>query len=171
MRTLILALATTLLCAPTTAQQRPAAPPPVHQRGADAAQPVAKRLTDAEIEKAIKVKLAKSKIGADKFQFRVQGGVATIEGRTDVIQHKGAATRMAKTAGAVAVVNHIQISEAAKQRAEANLAQGRRRAQIKRGDARSDTASSTPRTSTRSPAAPRVASTEKKPVGASGQNQ
>lgn len=170
MRTLILVLATTLLCAPATAQQRsPAPPPPARQRAAEAAQP--KRLTDAEIERAIKVKLAKSKIGADKFQFRVQGGVATIEGRTDIIQHKGAATRMARTAGAVAVVNHIQISEAAKQRAEANLAQGRRRAQIKRGDARSDTASATPRTSIRSPAAPRVASPEKKPAGASGQNQ
>jgi BON domain len=170
MRTLLLALAITLLGAPARSQVRPAAPPPAHQRTTDAAQPV-KRLTDVEIEKAIKVKLAKSKIGADKFQFHVQGGVATIEGRTDVIQHKGAATRMAKTAGAVAVVNHIQISEAAKQRAEANLAQGRRRAQIKRGDARSETASATPRSSTRAPAAPRVASTEKKTVGASGQNQ
>jgi hypothetical protein len=171
MRTLFLVLASTLLCAPTTAQQRPAAPPPAHQRSADAAQPTAKRLTDVEIEKAIKAKLAKSKIGADKFQFHVQGGVATIEGRTDVIQHKGAATRMAKAAGAVAVANHIQISDAAKQRAEANLAKGRRRAQIKRGDARSETATATPRTSTRAPAAPKITSTEKKTVTASGQNQ
>ena len=111
----------------------------------------AKRLTDAQIEAAIRAKLAKSKIGADKFQFHVQGGVATIEGHTDVIQHKGAATRMAKTAGAIAVVNHIQISDAAKQRAEANLAKGRRRAQIKRGDARSQTSSATPR-----PSSPRL---------------
>ena len=125
---------------PERAQVRPAPPPPAHQRTATSAQPTPKRLTDAQIEAAIRVKLAKSKIGADKFQFHVQGGVATIEGRTDVIQHKGAATRMAKTAGALAVVNHIQISDAAKQRAEANLAKGRRRAQIKRGDARSETA-------------------------------
>jgi hypothetical protein len=166
MRTLFLAI--TLLGASAPAQQRPAPPPPVHQRSAPAAQP---RLTDAQIEAAIKAKLAKSKIGADKFQFRVQGGVATIEGRTDVIQHKGAATRMAKTAGALAVVNHIQISDAAKQRAEANLAKGRRRAQVKRGDARSDTASVTPRTSTRTPAAPKIAPAEKKGLGASGQNQ
>jgi hypothetical protein len=128
------------------------------------------RLTDAEIEAAIKAKLAKSKIGADKFQFRVQGGVATIEGRTDVIQHKGAATRMAKTAGAIGVVNHIQISDAAKQRAEANLAKGRRRAQVKRGDARSETVV-TPRSSTRAPAAPRIAPSDKKAAGSSGQNQ
>jgi hypothetical protein len=82
--------------------------------------------------------MAKSKIGADKFRFKVQGGVATIEGKTDVIQHKGAATRMAKTAGAVAVNNHIEISEAAKEKAADNLAKGRRRAQITRGEPRSE---------------------------------
>jgi hypothetical protein len=36
------------------------------------------------------------------------------------------------------VNNHIQVSDAAKQKAAANLEKGRRRAQIKRGDARSD---------------------------------
>jgi hypothetical protein len=170
MRTLFLGIA--LLGAPAMAQQRPAPPPPAHQRIAPAAgQTAPLRLTDVQIEAAIRVKLAKSKIGADKFQFRVQGGVATIEGRTDVIQHKGAATRMAKTAGAIAVVNHIQISEAAKQRAEANLAKGRRRAQVKRGDARSETVSVTPRTTTRTPSAPKITTAEKKPAGASGQNQ
>jgi hypothetical protein len=93
---------------------------------------------DTAIEAAIRAKFAKSKIAEDKFQVRVQGGVATIEGRTDVIQHKGVATRLAKTGGAVAVNNHIQTSDAAKQKAAANLEQGRRRAQIKRGDARSE---------------------------------
>lgn len=100
------------------------------------------RLSDAQIEAAIKAKLAKSpKLGPEKFQVRVQGGVATFEGRTDVVQHKGTATRMAKSAGAIAVNNHIQISEAAKEKAAANLEKGRRRAQIKRGDTRSDTRS------------------------------
>ncbi len=99
-------------------------------------------LTDAQLEAAIRAKLAKSKSGADKFQVHVQGGVATIEGKTDVIQHKGTATRMAKTAGAVAVNNHIQVSDAAKKKSAANLETGRRRAQIKRGDARSDPRSS-----------------------------
>lgn len=93
--------------------------------------------SDALIEAAIRAKFAKSKINADKYQVHVQGGVATIEGKTDVIQHKGVATRMAKSAGAIAVNNHIQTSDAAKQKAAANLATGRRRAQIKRGDARS----------------------------------
>ena len=96
---------------------------------------------DKQIEAAIKAKLEKSKIGKDGFTVRVQGGVATWEGTTSVLQHKGAATRMAKTAGAKAVVNHIKVSDAAKQKAEDNLDQGRRRAQVKRGDARTDTKS------------------------------
>ena len=95
-------------------------------------------MTDAQLESAIRARFAKSKINADKFQVRVQGGVATIEGRTDVIQHKGTATRMAKAAGAVAVNNHVQPSDAAKEKAASNLAKGRRRAQVKRGDTRSD---------------------------------
>jgi hypothetical protein len=94
--------------------------------------------TDAQIEQTIKAKLAKSKIGADHFKVRVQGGVAYWEGNTNVIQHKGSATRMAKTAGARAVVNNIQISDAAKQKARDNLEGGRRRAQVKRGDERSE---------------------------------
>ena len=72
--------------------------------------------SDAAIEAAIRAKFAKSKINADKFQVHVQGGVATIEGRTNVIQHKGVATRLAKTGGAIAVNNHIQISDAAWQK-------------------------------------------------------
>jgi hypothetical protein len=46
---------------------------------------------------------------------------------------------MAKAAGALAVNNRIEISDAAKEKATANLETGRRRAQIKRGDSRSDT--------------------------------
>lgn len=94
--------------------------------------------SDSQIEQTIKAKLAKSKVGADHFKVRVQGGVAYWEGSTNVIQHKGAATRMAKTAGARAVVNNIQISEAARAKARTNLEQGRRRAQVKRGDDRSE---------------------------------
>lgn len=93
---------------------------------------------DAAIEAAIRAKFAKSKINADKFQVHVQGGVATIEGKTEVIQHKGVATRLAKSGGALAVNNHVLSSDAAKQKAAANLAKGRRRAQIKRGEARSE---------------------------------
>jgi len=95
---------------------------------------------DAEIEREIRAKFAKSKINQDKFQVHVQGGVAHIEGNTNVIQHKGVATRLAKGAGAVAVANQIQISDAAREKAAKNLETGRRRAQIKRGDARSEVA-------------------------------
>jgi len=110
---------------------------------AKAAAPTAQpRTSDAQLEAAIRARFAKSqKISLDHLQVHVQGGVATIEGSTGVVQHKGAATRMAKAAGALAVNNRIQVSEAAKEKAAANLESGRRRAQIKRGDARSDTRS------------------------------
>ncbi len=93
---------------------------------------------DKDIEAAIRAKLAKSKIGKDGFKVHVQGGVATWEGSTDVVQHKGAATRMAKTAGAKAVVNNIKVSDAAKEKASENLDTGRRRAQVKRSDPRQE---------------------------------
>jgi len=94
-------------------------------------------LQDKETESLIRTKLAKSKIGKDGFTVRVQGGVAYWDGSTNVVQHKGAATRMAKTAGAKKVVNNIKVSDAAKETASANLQQGRRRAQVKRGEVRS----------------------------------
>ncbi len=89
---------------------------------------------DAELENAIRQRFAKSKSGADKFTVRVQGGVATIEGKTDVVQRKSAATRMARTAGARKVVNKIEVSETARQGSAENLASGRRRAQVKRSE-------------------------------------
>jgi hypothetical protein len=90
---------------------------------------------DKAIESAIRVKLAKSKIGKDGLTVRVQGGVAYWEGATDVVQHKGAATRMAKSSGARRVVNNIKISDEGKEAAAGNLEQGRR-AQVKRSDPR-----------------------------------
>jgi hypothetical protein len=94
--------------------------------------------SDADIERTFREKLAKSKLANDKIQIRVQGGVATIEGKTDVVQRKGAATRMAKSAGARQVVNKIEVSDAAKEKSAENLTQGRRRAQVKRGDTRTE---------------------------------
>lgn len=92
---------------------------------------------DRRIEQAIRARFAESKIGVNRFEVRVQGGVATIEGRTDVIQHKGTATRLAKSMGAVRVVNRIEISQAAREKASASLAKARRRAQLKRTEKRS----------------------------------
>jgi hypothetical protein len=140
MRSLPIATALALFALVSAAQQHPPAKSAqAHQRGATPGSAPAQ--SDARIEAAIRAKFAASKISADKFTVHVQGGVATIEGRTDVIQHKGVATRLAKSAGAVAVTNHVQASDAARQRAAANLAKGRRRAQIKRGDPRSEAGS------------------------------
>jgi BON domain len=116
------------------ADQRPAAQ---HQRTPAAKAATAARLPDAQIEADIRARLARSKIGADGFTVKVQGGVATFEGRTDVVQHKGVATRIARSAGAAAVNNRIQISDAARKKAAANLEKGRRRVQVKRGEVRS----------------------------------
>jgi hypothetical protein len=77
--------------------------------------------TDAQIDATIRAKLAKSKIGKEGFKFHVQRGVVTWEGSTNVMQHKGSATRMARTAGAVQVVNNIRVNEGAKAQAGANL--------------------------------------------------
>jgi len=120
------------------AQSRPSATHPaadIHHRTTASA---GARIPDKELEKAIQARFSRSKIGANHFTVHVQGGVATLAGNTDVVQHKGTATRLAKTAGATAVVNQIQVSEAARQRAAGNLEKGRRRAQIKRGETPSD---------------------------------
>jgi hypothetical protein len=100
-------------------------------------QPGTSSQEDKAIESAIRAKLAKSKIGKDGFTVRVQGGVAYWEGATGVVQHKGAATRMAKSSGARRVVNNIKISDEGKETAAGNLEQGRRRAQVKRSEPRS----------------------------------
>jgi hypothetical protein len=88
------------------------------------------KFSDAEIEATIKAKLAKSKIGKDGFEVHVKNEIATWTGSTSVVQHKGAATRMAKTAGAIQVINNIKISDQAKAAAAGNLT-GTRRAQVK----------------------------------------
>lgn len=90
--------------------------------------------SDAALEKKIRARFARSKISTNNFQVRVQGGAATLTGKTDVLQHKGTATRLARTTGAVQVINQIEVSAAAKERAAKNLASGTRRAQVKRSD-------------------------------------
>jgi osmotically-inducible protein OsmY len=122
-----------LFAAVVLAAERPARP-------AARNRPAAAGMSDRELESAIRARFARSKISGDKFQVRVQGGVATIEGNAQVIQHKGTATRLARLAGAKEVVNRIVISEEARAKASANLAKGRRRAQIKRSEPRSEAA-------------------------------
>lgn len=90
--------------------------------------------TDAQLEKAIRARFANSKINEDKFEVHVQGGHATLTGNTNVLQHKGTATRLAHSAGATDVINNIEPSDNARQKAAANLTKGRRRAQVKRSE-------------------------------------
>lgn len=78
-------------------------------------------MTDSQIDATIRAKLAKSKIGKDGFHYKVQRGVVTWEGTTEVAQHKGSATRMAKAAGATEVVNNIQVSDSGKAKAISGL--------------------------------------------------
>jgi hypothetical protein len=80
---------------------------------------------DAQIERTIKNKLVKSKMKAEHFTVSIVKGVATLEGATNVMQHKGAMTRMAKSSGASRVQNNIRVSDAAKNKAVASLAKGR----------------------------------------------
>jgi hypothetical protein len=135
LRAALLMLALPLCCLLSQTQ-------PARQHATPSSAPTARskatpKLTDQQLEAKIRAKFAASK-SAPTFKVRVQGGVATIEGRTEVIQHKAAATRMAKTAGAVAVNNKVEVSDAAKKKAAGNLEEGRRRVQVKRGDARSE---------------------------------
>jgi len=130
LRAALLALALPLCCLFSQTQTvRP------HAATSSTPTKAAPKLTDQQLEAKIRTKFANSK-SASTFRVRVQGGVATIDGKTDVVQHKAAATRMAKTAGAVAVSNKVEISDAAKKKAAANLEEGRRRVQVKRSEAR-----------------------------------
>jgi hypothetical protein len=94
--------------------------------------PVKSAKSDTAIDQELRERLSRSKINANRFTFKVQNGTVTWEGKTDILQHKGAATRMAKTAGARNVINNIQISEAARQKAAARLEKGRKKGAIKK---------------------------------------
>lgn len=86
-----------------------------------AAKPSQTSPSDSALQQKIQQKLSKAKAGDGKFTVKVQGGVAYLSGNANVVQHKGAATRMAKTAGAKKVVNNIVVSEAAKDKAKQGL--------------------------------------------------
>jgi len=90
-------------------------------------------MSDQALQQVIQDKFAKSKAGGGKFTVKVQGGVAYLSGRADVVQHKGAATRMAKTAGARRVVNNIVVTEAAKQKAARSMDRSKPRAAAVKG--------------------------------------
>ena len=80
---------------------------------------------DAELKKAVEERLARSAIAVDHFKVEVSDGVVILTGKTDIIQHKGVATRLARSMGAKEVRNEIEVSEAARQKAAARLAKGK----------------------------------------------
>ncbi len=85
-------------------------------------------IPDEALQQKIQDKFSKAKAGGGKFQVKVRGGTAYLTGRADVAQHKGSATRMAKSAGAKRVVNNIVVTEAAKQKMARDSSQARPRA-------------------------------------------
>ena len=87
----------------------------------------APRWKDAELKKAIEQRFADSAIAVDHFKVDVTEGVARITGKTGVMQHKGVATRLARSMGAKEVKNEVEISEEARQKAAAQLAKGRKK--------------------------------------------
>lgn len=139
-RVMFALLASTVSLAQVRPTPKTQPPPPAHTRPAkpapQAPKPAAQSKPDAEIERDFRERLKRSKLAASGFTIRVQGGVATLDGATEVVQHKGAATRMAKAAGARAVVNRIRVSDAARAKSPENLEQGRRREQRIRGEDR-----------------------------------
>ena len=105
---------------PVQAAQTPppeAKPAEVKAVATPAPSPKKTSASDTELERLIRAKFAKSKISVNGFSVRVESGVAIIEGRTGVIQHKGTATRLAKNAGAKRIDNRVQISDEARKRA------------------------------------------------------
>ena len=77
--------------------------------------------SDSAIEQNFRKRISKSKLNAEHFSISVRQGMATLEGRTNVLQHKGVATRLARNAGATSVRNNIQVSPEAKMKAAGNL--------------------------------------------------
>jgi osmotically-inducible protein OsmY len=119
MRRLFAAAATALLLA---AALQPAEAPSKAQPKA-----AAPKWKDAELRKVIEDRFARSAIAADRFKVEVTEGVARLTGKTEVLQHKGVATRLARSVGAKEVRNEIEVSEAARQKAAAQLAKGRKK--------------------------------------------
>ena len=87
------------------------------------------RWKDTELKKAIEERFARSAIASDRFRVEVNDGAARITGRTDVLQHKGVATRLAKAVGAKRVHNEVEVSQTARQKAAEPMARGKEAAQ------------------------------------------
>jgi hypothetical protein len=90
--------------------------------------------SDLAIAEDIRARFAKSKISSNNFQVKVTRRVATLTGRTDVVQHKATATRLAKSAGATTVINNIEVSSTAREKSAARLKKAREAANASKQD-------------------------------------
>ncbi|MCL4783626.1 MAG: BON domain-containing protein [Bryobacterales bacterium] len=88
---------------------------PKAARPGEASGKAAPVLSDEALERAIRQRFAKSAIASNGFSVSVAGGVATLRGTARVAQHKGVATRLARSAGARRVRNEIELSPAARE--------------------------------------------------------
>jgi hypothetical protein len=86
---------------------------------------------DESLATAIRERFARSKISSNNFTVKVVRGTAILRGRTDVIQHKGVATRLARLAGAKSVDNRIEISDRAREKARRQRQRSARRVKVK----------------------------------------
>ena len=105
---------------------------PVHART------VGQALDDAAIVAKIKTKIAADRL-SNLWSIDVGSheGVVTLGGTVDTPERRDRIGQVASGAtGVKNVVNNIKVSDAAKETAAANLEQGRRRAQVKRSEAR-----------------------------------
>jgi hypothetical protein len=66
---------------------------------------------DSAIETRLKARLSRSKLNSDGLKFQVKDGTVEWSGFVKIPQRKGAATRMAKSAGAKLVVNRIVVQQ------------------------------------------------------------
>jgi BON domain-containing protein len=132
-----------------------------------AAAPKPAPLNDAAIEATIRAKFAKSKISEEHFKVSVKSGVAQIEGKTDIPQRKGVATRLAKSGGARQVVNNVQVGEAARKKLSDRLAKARETRAAQTAAPVSSKSASQPQTQAAPP--PKTATVTPAPAAASSE--
>lgn len=68
---------------------------------------------DKAIERDMRARMERSKLASEPVKFTVEDGVVTWEGTVSSPQRKGAATRMAHSAGAQKVNNRLRVTSKA----------------------------------------------------------
>lgn len=89
-------------------------------------------LQDAALKTTIEKRFADSAIAVNHFEVEVRDGAAILRGRTDVVQHKGVATRLARLAGAENVDNRIEVTDRARAKASRSARSTPRRVHVQR---------------------------------------